>query len=133
MRSVLFATGVSIWRPALEIIDFLRPATEVMMRKREEGGRGEEEERRKVVGYRMGESLRAVVATSFLQISPDLGNFSQPSSFISAFGHTTDFYSIVDSLPCIAGFPSYQLAILLVLIDAMRASPPRRTRCYTHC
>ena len=38
MRRVLFATGVSICRPAVETIDFFRPATDAMMAR----GKGEE-------------------------------------------------------------------------------------------
>lgn len=38
LRRVLLATGVSIWRPALETMDFFRPATEAMVSG--SGGRG---------------------------------------------------------------------------------------------
>jgi len=31
LRRVLLATGVSIWSPVLDMIDFFRPATDAMM------------------------------------------------------------------------------------------------------
>ena len=40
LSRVLFATGVSIWMPELDMMDFFRPATEAMAqraRRREEG------------------------------------------------------------------------------------------------